>query len=990
MAGGAHKRSFHDELAVDDTFREKFQQPFELVVRSVALALEAKYSALMLRVNELAAMPDAGKALKLFEAEIPGAPALQWHFFQTIDTPRWLRPLLRSRFTVAPQLELPESGQGLRSRQWPIAAYLRRMATADDPDARAIVAEAIRKVAGSQNPDIREQGIDIIAALPVADAACLVDVLEGWLALGLQHGYFEKPVQLLKAFAQVGYKDPAFKLARAIFRVVDEDGSLATLHAQNMYEHYLPQAVSALGNLDSRASVEFFSVLLMEAAHISGKLREGDWTEYTPESLADDRMASYDVYDALIIAVRNAAYLLMEKAPTEISNVISYVYGRGPRIFKQIALQVLSRCAPQAPSLAAEFLSDKELIGESWCEEEYAELAKAWFAHLTESQQAIIFDLIDTMPDKYHWWPSQFEEHHGKPPDANDMRLFRQSVIRDATWKWREALPALRRQALDAIVEEIGDPDAWRNTILRPSVSPMSGDDFVSRSLPEIVNFLQTWRPRAEPVRQTIAALGQQLRTAAEHNPDKFLACTSALISLRPIYIRRILEGLSTAARNQIAAKWNKALELIESTIGHLNERVEPSELSEDDDKDWHWAATAATDLLKTMLRRDDGALTNDQAPQIIAIIEVLARLAPKSPKKQSFEDEFRKHPSFTAEQTLRGSVSDLCVLFLYWGAQRDGAPLASVPRTAMEHFDQIRSILDVELADTSSDGQIPRAVLGRYLRNIFYFGEDWLRSRMQQLFPADNPFLRGAAWSGHLLNDAGPLAPVMIDLEQSYKEEIANLSREDSGDESVNRTNRLSEYIVILFVYEAASLDLVQRFWAAAPDRVRQHAMWFLGKLMASNNLEQDALIRARSYWDMRISAGEVASDKSLFRKELGAIGQWLVSGSIDEEWYANQLLRAVRAGFAPASAYSVIEWLGKRAPCNSDRAVETVAALISIPNLDPWVYITYRDSMRAILAQGREKGTAATVNRVNETISRLASFGEAGYLDLLTPSAQ
>jgi len=41
MFGKAHERSFHRSLAVDDEFRQTFQQPFELVLRSVVVALIA-------------------------------------------------------------------------------------------------------------------------------------------------------------------------------------------------------------------------------------------------------------------------------------------------------------------------------------------------------------------------------------------------------------------------------------------------------------------------------------------------------------------------------------------------------------------------------------------------------------------------------------------------------------------------------------------------------------------------------------------------------------------------------------------------------------------------------------------------------------------------------------------------------------------------------------------------------------------------------------
>jgi hypothetical protein len=64
--GGAHQRSFHHSLQVDDDFREKYHRPFDTVIRAVAVALQGRYVALMHRVEELAAMSDRKQAAKLF------------------------------------------------------------------------------------------------------------------------------------------------------------------------------------------------------------------------------------------------------------------------------------------------------------------------------------------------------------------------------------------------------------------------------------------------------------------------------------------------------------------------------------------------------------------------------------------------------------------------------------------------------------------------------------------------------------------------------------------------------------------------------------------------------------------------------------------------------------------------------------------------------------------------------------------------------------
>jgi hypothetical protein len=987
MAGRAHKRSFHEELEVDDTFRQEFQKPFDLVVRSVALALEGRYSAFLLRVNELADMPDAGKSLKLFEAEIPGAPNLQWHFFHRIMGPQWLKPLLRSRFVREPQLKLPDAGQGARSRDWPIGTYLQRMATNEDASVRALAADALRIVSTSRHPDVRDQGIRILAELPAADAATLCDVLVGWLDDGIQHAYLDKPVKMLVAFADNGFKDAAFKVARAVFQLLDHDGAIGTLHSQHMYEHYLPQAVESLGPCDGKASVGLFAELLIQAALITRKLtEENDRTEHTPHPLVDSQMATYDVYDALVVAVRDSAYLSIKHAPADAPEVIRQLFDRGPRILKRIALQVLSQSAALAPHLAVAYLSSKDLIGASWCEDEYAELAKAWFPSLAPGQRDEIFATIDALPDQYGWWPERFEAHEGRPPSDDDMSRFRHSVIRDAMWLWREVLPQGRREALDALVMEVGDPDVWRNQYFRESVSPMSGDEFAARSIEEIVAFLKSWHPQAEPVRQTVSALGQQLQSVVQQTPERFVVEATQFADLRPIYVRRVLEGLDASARTSKGFSWDKTLGLIKSTIARTN--VDAADAVEGDDKDWQWAAFAAADLLKTLLRRADDALSNNQLPRIIHIIEVLAKVAPRSSDSSEFEDEFKKHPSFTAERTLRGSVAELCMLFLYWAAKREGAPLKQAPRTAMDHYGQISALLDSELADASPAGRIPRAVLGRYLRNVNYFGENWLRANMQRLFPPNDPVLRDAAWSGHLLNDAGPLGPVMSDLVQSYEHEISRLSLDETTEEKSHRANRLSEYLVILYVNGIVATELIEKFWKTASDRLRQHAMWFLGRdILAAKDIEPEALDRGRSYWEERLGSAQAANDKSSFEKEIGAIGQWMHAEGIDDEWLAVQLLRVVRAGIEPNNGYFVIEWLGKRAPVDTDRAVETLAALLAIPNLEPSLYVTYRDSLRTILAEGRNKGLPATIDRINEIINRMASHGESGYLDMLTP---
>lgn len=109
-ADQAHKRDFHHSLRIDADFRKEFQEPFELVVRGVMVALEPRFSAMTKRAEALAAMEPISRAAKLFEKEIPGSLPLQWHFYQVLKSPHWLPFLIERNLTLAPVHETDAHG----------------------------------------------------------------------------------------------------------------------------------------------------------------------------------------------------------------------------------------------------------------------------------------------------------------------------------------------------------------------------------------------------------------------------------------------------------------------------------------------------------------------------------------------------------------------------------------------------------------------------------------------------------------------------------------------------------------------------------------------------------------------------------------------------------------------------------------------------------------------------------------------------------------
>jgi hypothetical protein len=984
--GKAHERAFHRSLAVDDEFRTRYQQPFDTVIRAVAVALEGRYATLMRRVEEIAAMPNRAAAAAAFASEIPEAMPLQWHFFKTLTTGDWLPHLAKRKLLGEPTIEPEEASNGFRKRQWPAGNYLQRLAESPDPDTRKRVAETLRAVAASKHPDIHQDGLEILAALPPEDSAPLADIAVAWLGRESRFGLLQAPETLVKKLAKGKQREAALRVARALFQLWNDGGEIASLYGRHMYEHHLPSVMQALTEACDEDALRLFMELLLQAADISGKIQ---YDHHSSRPITDDDMAKHDIYNALISAVRRSAGILIAEDPTRMRRVIGILTENPAKIFVRLALHVVAQNPTAAPDLSDAYVLNPELIEQTWARHEYAELARAWYPSLSPGNQQAVLAVVNAMPDKYRAaWRARFAENNKAPPTGENDRVFSALTIRDALWDWRSVLPPERQQALDDIVAEFGDPDAWRHQLFPAEESPRSGAEFSTRPISENVAFLLTWRPQGDKQLQTITALAQELRTAVGNDPKSYASSADKFVGLKPIYIRRFFEGLQSAANGERDFHWGKVLKLIEFAYSQYGQVIGPATLAEGDDKDWTWACHAASELLAAGLRRGVSGVSFEHAILVRALVRTALTTAPNHPEIEDFEDRFRRESFFAGQATLRGIAVELSILLIFWLSKDASSTIGAAPREALQNLPEIRQALESQLADRSADGRVPRAIIGRFLSWLFFFGESWLRAQMPTLFPADNDGLRRAAWRAHLGRDGGPLRDFVTELHDCYAADIA-LFASDQADKNFRDfyQDRLADYIMVLHLWDGLPEDLLEQFWRDAPEDVRQHAMWFVGNQVSRPSSEAPDEIKSRglAYWERRLAAAVESNQPDSYRRELGVISQWCFHGQLDEAWLCEQLLSMLKSGFAPSDAFSVVEWLRNIAPRHVDRAVEVMAALLRHPRVDQWAYMTQREPIRVVLSEGLARGTPATIKRVEGIIGVLSTLGETSYLDLV-----
>ncbi|WP_429818434.1 hypothetical protein [Ensifer sp. B1-9] len=496
-------------------------------------------------------------------------------------------------------------------------------------------------------------------------------------------------------------------------------------------------------------------------------------------------------------------------------------------------------------------------------------------------------------------------------------------MLRKVQWRWRQVLPKDRQGE----VERHGGPDAWLNELNEPDVSPADAAHLANLLVDEIVSFLTDWRPPPQARKVTVSALGQQLRQAAEQNAAAFSEEAAKFSSVPAIYIRRIIEGLTIVVRNNAAVDWHGIPALTRTLVS----RVGPTgNEGESHDADWSWACKAAIELISVGLQLGKEGIGFGLEAEVQA--PVISFYESSSPAdSESFEENYRRQVYYAATSTSRGAALELCIQLIFWLSKN----VRKDPGNALAVLPEIKSILDVEIARSGADGRIPRAVIGRHLGWLSYFSADFLKANAPSFFETSDARLRNAVWLSHVQMGAGPLSWLATEMSDCYRQEIRRLAENVPGADRDHLTEKFTHYLVILYIVDALPEDVGAQFWNDAPVEARRTAMWFLGTQLARP--EEEIRLRAQSYWDRRLlAASELSAQRTVFQKEIGAIGQFYYQQGLDTDWLMQQTIAASNAGYAPGQTFHLVDRIAKFSASLPHRAVETISTPIKNRHLE------------------------------------------------------
>lgn len=937
------------------------------------------------------------------------------YFFDRLQNPEWLNPLReRGFFKHPPQVERNEEEGTIRFPQWPEARYLARMAS-HKPE---LVAEIIQEMDDTDNAVVLSDLLDAMLAMPPDVSAKLADKAEQWAT----RPYWlldwlppDKLGQLIEHWAKGGRTYEALRVARVLLDVLLEERRVearsyeeyqlppepqARFHTWDYNEvlkkHY-PELVRAAG----LPALELLCDLLDRAIRLSRR-RDDDQgpEEYSCiwRPAIEDHRQNYGqtVKDALVTAVRDAAELIVRSAQGTVQDVVNILERRPWKVFRRIALHVIREFPEQAEKLVAERLTDRALFEDVGLQHEYVLLLRTCFKHLKPDDRDTILSWIEIGPDveEFKRWR---EEETGSPPSDDDVARYCETWKRD--WLTRigpENLPQDWQERYRTLIDNYGEPDHVEFPVYTEGgwvgpTSPKSAEELKAMSIPDIVEFLKTWRPPEHVLfRPSPEGLGRVLSSVVAQDPGPFAVEAKRFQGLDPTYVRAVLSGLRDALKQGGAFDWEPVLVLCgwvlsqpRDTPGRRVERMEA-------DPGWGWTRKAIADLLSAGFGDGPGNIPIGLREKVWHILKPLTEDPDPTPEYEERYGGSNMDPDTLSINTTRGKAMHAVVRYALWVRRhREGqAEAEDQPRRGFDEMPEVREVLDSHLDVAQEPSLAIRAVYGQWFPWLVLLDSEWARDRATRIFPIGQgeEALREAAWNTYV-TFCRPYDNVLDILREQYRHAVERLGcRRDDTRWLANPDERLAEHLMAFYWRGKLSLEdpLFTAFWEKAPDALRGHAIGYIGRALQQTSGEISAVIldRLKQLWAVRLARAKHSQSRADLVEEMAAFGWWFVSEKFDPGWALAQLSESLQLVRRTDPEHMVLEHLARIVDSYPQESALCLM-MIAEGDREGWNLYAGRNHVRRILEVALRNPTSG--DEAKAIINYLGSRGFMEFRDLL-----
>jgi len=913
------------------------------------------------------------------------------HFFESINSPEWLRHLAEAGFFSAPP-PIEESEETIRTPPWPESDYLRRVAGQAPEEVRTV----ILNIPETKNPLVHEDLVLAAMEMPPNVAAKLVPKAVKWLThIHLTWFLQNKYADLIVKLADGGEANASLTLARHLLLLVpnprkehfEELGFSADPVAKfddNHYKEVVERVRGPLARCAQIKALKMFCYILSEAI----RTEIGDETDRDicgPAAIENHEQNKYanDPMDVLVFAIRDTAEDLIQAAGVKVLKIVEKF---DSNVYKRIGLH-LRRLYPLIdPQATYKLLIDKKIVENSYYYHEIYLFMEQLFAELPREIQAQYFQIIDEIIDERRKYYIESEKELPQEEIENRMRR----IEFDRLYPIREHLEGYDEKEFARFKELSKEfkpdryPDllGWIGDVEDVEPKQNANKKALARlSVEELVVQLEHQREAAKPEEDTLEGLGIILKELIKEDTKRFLVELDKLYIPQPEYIENVIEAFSDIVKQGIEAGddfWGPVLELCLWTV--KRERDEPLRKGHYSDicPGWRWARSSIAALLNEAFKADvkKKNLPLKYRSIIWSILEELAD-DPDPGKERNEEDTFEYYNQ--AINSVKGKTIEAVIRFGVWGYVHHQDQAENVDGEGHEY--RIDSGARGLLKDHLDIGEEPslaiRAMYGMYFYKLLAIDKEFAQEIKDIIFPQnpEHDEYFDAAWCAHII-----FTPPYFDTFEALKNvyHYAIYNKLGHWPDDINTLEhpdkKLAEHLMHLYVNGKIEIDasLLVDFYEKAPGSVRKHALFFIGRELSRRNFFND---RVRALWDLRIKTARVEGGE-INKEEISAFGWWFASADYENEWFIEQLSEVVKICGMVEDVFDVLERLVILTPEYPSEIIGILTFLVGRER-ENWFTPMHNDDLKNILVQISQHGDTQAKEEAADLVNKIMAMG-------------
>jgi hypothetical protein len=927
---------------------------------------------------------------------IGSSPSNHQYFFERLDSPEWIEPLRKAGRFKRPAQLLVEEG-GIRFPDWPESKYLSRMAPRVPELVRDVITEADR----TDNERVHQDYIEAALRMPVAIAADIAKLEAAWIQTRerLYTLYPEKMGDLVSYLANGEITKPALSAARALLSIgppagasipdIDDADELNfPLEPIGKCDHWhyrrvLEKSIPPLTNAAPEPTLRLLADLLSTAMKIhcrGDNAPEEDFSWIWRPRIESENHE--DLKDSLVSAVRDAAIQETTTTRSDIVPIVQILLDHEWRIFRRLAAYVVDK-SEFMPLDALRIVLARRVEYENFPgrSPEFDQLLRKSFDVLPVADKDSILSIIKLGP---RMSVSKAGRDHGESATGAEMAesadLWRLNWLRQI----RDSLPEEWRQAYATLVARFGEP-SLNEPLFRSGgpfvgpTSPKSDTELRELTPDELIDFLQRWHSSGDWNAPSPEGLGRALTAMLSSEPERLAAHADQLRGLDPTYVRSAIEGFREAAKGGKTLPWQPVLSLCHWIVSQPLEIPGRRTTLGDSDPDWSWTRTATARLMLDALQHDRGASLN--SAHRAAVWDIVSRLLSDPDPYETVQQDYAKGMFIgsLSLNTTRGVAFEAAIEYGLWinrysrqPQSNDAASLSDIP--------ELNAILQNHLEDPSPS---VREVYGRRFPWLVELDRTWATSSADSIFQKREGDLGQIALANYILFNRpyDNVVPIMLPHYEYAIDTIGHSFRHENDE--IDR--HLAVHVMNLYWSGKLVLEdeesILHSFFAKAPDRLRGHAIWAVGRSLydEKGDLTADIIDRLKRLWDWRLTeTRDLKGDRESIR-----FGYWFASGKFRLTWCMANLLDVLQLRHKVEPDYIVAEQLVVAAKERPLDAVQALGLMIE-GDREGWSISGWKDHAREVLAIALSSGEEAQVEAIR-VVNLLGARGHFGYRDLL-----